>query len=343
MSMTVIPSLLFGLVCGMFIAKRGALIGVLLGCSLAILGHLALDVFAEFEASMYAARIVHGIAMGFFLPAVITFSKSMLTGKNETANFGVFTSMIPGANLIGPTLGEQYLIEFGNENYFFVTAIPGAISLILFAFLFVRYSKEETKHDVVHGYWQVVKEREITVPIIGIVFPGLLWGFVLTYVSLSLNTAGLSIGVFFVSLTTFLFIGRFLVLRIIGGMKREFVVLVSTVVMSLALVLVSVYSTNTVAAVSGALFGVSYSISYPVFSMWVANSISPNLKPQAVALTNTLFNTYLYSAPLLCAIFLNFTSILNLQFWYGTTLAIIAVVFFGLALVLGREKKTASI
>lgn len=332
MSITVVPALLFGLVCGLFISNYGPLNGIMIGCLLALCAHLSFDLLPKSQSSLFVSRFLHGTAMGFLLPAIITLANAMLTGPRKTINFGIFTSTIPGANIIGPPLGDIYFQSFGSEGYFIATAIPGVISIVLFWYLRRKYSVVEIKHNVVFGYYRILKRREIFMPLYGMIFPALLWGYILSYVSLSLTMKGMSIGIFFASLTTALIAGRFVMLKVVSSMAKDHAVLGAIVAMAASLVLIASFDGTGVTTIAGALFGLSYSIVYPISSMWVANDVSEAFKPQAIALTNTLFNTFMYVTPLICGYLLNFTDIISFQLYFAILVAISALCFFALLL-----------
>ena len=328
MSITVVPVLLFGLVCGVFISKRGPLNGIMIGCLLAVCAHVSFDLLPQSESSLFISRFLHGTAMGFILPAIITMAKAMLTGPRQTINFGIFTSAIPGANIIGPPLGDFYFQTFGTEGYFIATAIPGVISIVLFWYLHRKYSKVEMKHNVVFGYFKILKRREIFIPLYGMIFPALLWGYILSYVTLALTTKGMIIGVFFAATTVALIAGRFVMVRVVSSMAKDHAVLGAILAMSTSLVLIAGFDSIGITVVSGALFGLSYSIVYPILSMWIANDVSVEFKPQAIALTNTMFNTFMYVAPLVCGYFLTFTDIISFQMYFALSVGLSAFGFF---------------
>ena len=340
MSITIVPVLLFGLVCGLFISKHGPINGIMIGSLLAVCAHLSFDLLPQREVSLFISRFLHGTAMGFLLPAIITMSKAMLTGPRQTINFGIFTSAIPGANIIGPPLGDFYFRTFGTHGYFLITAIPGIISIALFWYLHRKFSRVEIKHNVVFGYFKILKRSEIFTPLYGMIFPALLWGYVLSFVSLALVTKGLIIGIFFAATTIALIAGRFVMVKIVSSAPKNVAVLGAILIMSASLVLVASFGGIGITILAGALLGLSYSIVYPILSMWVANDVPEALKPQAIALTNTLFNTFMYVTPLVCGYFLTLTDIISFQVYFSLGIALAAIGFFLLLpqIMQGQEK-----
>lgn len=340
MSITIVPVLLFGLVCGLFISKHGPINGIMIGSLLAVCAHLSFDLLPQREVSLFISRFLHGTAMGFLLPAIITMSKAMLTGPRQTINFGIFTSAIPGANIIGPPLGDFYFRTFGTHGYFLITAIPGIISIALFWYLHRKFSRVEIKHNVVFGYFKILKRSEIFTPLYGMIFPALLWGYVLSFVSLALVTKGLIIGIFFAATTVALIAGRFVMVKIVSSAPKNVAVLGAILIMSASLVLVASFGGIGITILAGALLGLSYSIVYPILSMWVANDVPEALKPQAIALTNTLFNTFMYVTPLVCGYFLTLTDIISFQVYFSLGIALAAIGFFLLLpqIMQGQEK-----
>ena len=331
MAITIVPVLLFGLVCGLFISRYGPTNGIIVGCFLAVFAHVSFDLFPQHAFFLFISRFLHGTAMGFLLPSVITMAKAMLTGPRQTVNFGIFTSAIPGASIIGPPLGDYYFRTFGADGFFITTAIPGFIALLVFTLLHRRFSQQEITHNVVFGYFKILNRREILTPLYGMIFPALLWGYVLSFVSLALATKGMLIGAFFAATTTALIFGRFVMVKIVSALPRKHAVLAAILSMSLSLFLVARIDNAAVTIAAAALLGLSYSIVYPILSMWVANDVPANLKPQAIALTNTLFNTFMYLTPLVCGYVLTFTNIIAFQEYFSLIVGFAAIGFFVLA------------
>ena len=64
-------------------------------------------------------------------PAALILGHHVATHLKGFASFAIFTSTIPGAQLIGPPLGDWWLQTYGRAGYFLATSSLGAGALLL--------------------------------------------------------------------------------------------------------------------------------------------------------------------------------------------------------------------
>ena len=337
MSTTGISVLIFGIVSGLFISRFGALAGVVSGTAIMFLAHLSFGLVSPSEWSVTASRFLHGIGAGMGLPAAMAFATSMLRGKNATAYFGIFTSMIAGANLIGPPLGEWYFSSYGAGGYFFVTAIPGAVSLVIFFGLLFRFGSRQMSQKLNIHYFALLKRRDLQLPFIGLLVIGSFWGYVISFIAVAFAEQGLAVSLFFIPMTCGLFFGRFVGLRIARSYSNNAVGLSAVILTAAALFTTSTLSGNLVSVFAGAVFGLGYSLAYPTLGMWISNAVNEEMRGQAVALTNTIFNVVMFGAPAICAFWIGYITILSYQFWLSLVLGLAAALAFSLAAVAGKS------
>ncbi|NNJ76196.1 MAG: MFS transporter [Anderseniella sp.] len=333
MSTTGISVLIFGVVSGLFISRFGALAGVVSGTAIMLVAHLSFGLVSPSEWSVTVSRFVHGIGAGMGLPAAMAFATVMLQGKNATAYFGIFTSMIAGANLIGPPLGEWYLSTYGADGYFIVTAVPGVVSLVIFIGLLFKFGSTQMSRKSNIHYFSLLKRSDLQLPFIGLLVIGSFWGYVISFISVAFADKGLAVSLFFIPMTCGLFFGRFVGLKLARSYSNHAVALTAVVLTATALFATSTLSGDVVSVVAGAVFGLGYSLAYPTLSMWISNSVTEEIRGQAVALTNTIFNVVMFGAPAVCAFWIGYITILSYQFWLSLVLGLAAVLVFSLAKV----------
>jgi len=326
MSATTISVLIFGIISGLIISKYGSLTGVVLGTAIMLCAHSSLEFLPRETWAIFSARFVHGIGAGIGLPAALAFATLMVQGRNATALFGMFTSAIPGANLIGPPLGEWYLSRFGTGGFFLVTALPGLVSLVIFIGLLVHLGTQRTERKVSLHYFGLLKRIDLYRPYIGLIVIGSFWGYVISFISVAFADKSLAVSLFFVPMTLGLFFGRFVGLSLVRSLSNQTTGMLAIGLTASSLLATSMLDGAFLAGFAGVMFGIGYSLAYPTFSMWISSTVTDEMKGQAVALANTIFNFVMFAAPAVCAFGLGYMSIAAYQFWLAAILFSLAVI-----------------
>lgn len=338
MSATMISVLIFGIVSGLIITRYGSLAGVVLGTVIMLCAHSSIEFLPRVTWAILSARFVHGVGAGIALPATLAFATLMVQGKNETVLFGMFTSAIPGANLIGPPLGEWYFNRFGADGFFLVTALPGLVSLIIFIGLLARLGRQRTDRKVSLHYFALLKRIDLYRSYIGLIVIGSFWGYVISFISVAFTEKHLAVSLFFVPMTLGLFLGRFVGLGLVRSLNHQTTGLMAIGLTASSLLVTSILEGAFLAGLSGIVFGIGYSLAYPTFSMWISSTVTEEMKGQAIALANTIFNFVMFAAPAVCAFGLGFMSIATYQCWLAIVLFSLAVIGYA---VLGKQTNGA--
>ncbi len=320
MAATGLSAIAFGVIAGLMVSRYGALVPILLGTAIMLGAHVSYELVPKTGLAITLLRFFHGTGAGLFLPATISFATSMLRGENRTLMFGIFTSSIPGANLIGPPLGEAYLSRFGPDGFFTATAVPGLLALVVYAGLLLRFGRQKTDYKVHFEYVELLKRRDLFQPILGMIIVGSLWGYVISFLAVALSAQGVPLSLFFIPMTLSMFFGRFVILALTRGWQPETVGMVSIAATALALVVVGLVGVHWVTVLAGVAFGAGYSLAYPTFNIWISSTVEDRSQGQAVALANTVFNFFMYFAPAFCAVGLSVLSILQYQILLATVL-----------------------
>jgi MFS family permease len=105
------------------------------------------------------------------------------------------------------------------------------------------------------------------------------------------------IGFFFTSFTVVLFAARFLLLGYFEAWPRNRVVALGLAAMAAAYAIVAEALDPAHVSIAGVLYGLGYSMAYPVLSVWVAEQFAPHLRTTPVAVFNTMFSIGILVTP----------------------------------------------
>jgi len=300
---TAFSALLAGLASARLMARYGT--PSLMYCSMVIMFscHIGLEFLSESFVALFFLRLIHGLGTGIFIASALTFVKGRLTGSRTVSLFGIYASMIPGAFLVGPPLGELYLSMFGEAGYFLITAAPGALSIFLLTFIWLNHRslQEDFKPDAT--YREVLFNQRIRLPLLCLILAGIIWGYVVSFLPYALSAKGLSGSLFLLMSTIGLFITRFLISDQLRNRDHGLVSGSAVVLMALSLLVLPWFDNNSLVAAFGVIFGMSYALAYPFISIWVLNLVDKSLHHVAIALINTVFNFFMFIAPLFVAFF----------------------------------------
>ena len=134
LSASVEPVVLIGLLCGRYIARIGAALVLVTGYEMA--ANLSLDLLSPGPATVFGMRMVHGVALGLVIPAALILGHYVAYRLNGFNSFAIFTSTIPGTQMIGPPLGDWWLQTFARAGYFLATASIGGLALNVGGWIF---------------------------------------------------------------------------------------------------------------------------------------------------------------------------------------------------------------
>jgi MFS family permease len=274
--------------------RLGNLATLRLGILLLVAGHLSYQLtIADFPAAV-ASRLVQGVGYGLFMPTAMTFAKSKLTPERFVYLFGIYASMVPLPNAIGPPLAEAYLNVFGERLFFLVGAVPamiaGALTLGLSA---------DRRPAGARGLplLSTVLLPSLRRPLIAVMAVGAMYGLIPSYMAALLAERSVPIGFFFTSFTVVLFAARFLLLGYFEAWPRNRVVALGLAAMAAAYAIVAEALDPAHVSIAGVLYGLGYSMAYPVLSVWVAEQFAPHLRTTPVAVFNTMFSIGILVTP----------------------------------------------
>lgn len=298
---TAVSALLAGLMSASLMARYGTPTLMYFGMVIMFVCHIGLEFGAENYFVLFVLRLTHGLGTGIFMTSALTFVKGRLSGPRTVSLFGMYASMIPGAFLIGPPLGDLYLSLYGERGFFLISAIPGAVSVLLLTYIWLnnRSLREDFKSGAKFG--EILGDQKLRLPLLCLVLAGSLWGYVVSFLPYTMSLRDLSGSLFLAMSSVGLLFSRFLIADQLRERDHGTVSGAAIAVMAITLLVLTWASTAFSVGVLGVLFGMSYALAYPFVSVWILNIVDKNVHHIAIALTNTVFNFFMFAAPFFVA------------------------------------------
>src|SRR6266568_1872945 len=234
LSSPLVPVTIAILFSGQMIARYSALTVVFWGQALSLIAFLSFQYTVTDPFAAGVSRVVLGLGYGLFFPAALVYAKSKLQGPKTAYLFGIYASMIPLPNVIGPPIAEWYFKTFGISFMFVVLSLPLIIGTLIMLTLGRGVQGEGSQTRSGLEYWQLLKMKSIMIPLYSILVVGLVWGFVVSFLALQLHRNGIRTAYFFSSCTVALFTSRFLVLGLLTNAPREVVAALGLALMAVA-------------------------------------------------------------------------------------------------------------
>jgi MFS family permease len=275
--------------------RLGDLTTLRIGIVLLVAGHLSYQLtIASFPAALLS-RVLQGMGYGLFMPTAMTFAKSKLTKERFVYLFGIYASMVPLPNAIGPPLAEAYFNAFGEHLFFIVGAVPAILAAVLSLALSDHRPQTEGRGGL--PLLRTAMLPGLRQPLVAIMVVGALYGLIPSYMAPLLADEAIPIGFFFTSFTVVLFASRFLLIGYFEAWSRRRVLAIGMVAMAAAYAIIALAPGWLPVAVAGSLFGLGYSVAYPVLSVWVAEQFEPHQRTTPIALFNTMFSIGILLTP----------------------------------------------
>jgi len=184
--------------------------------------------------------------------------RSMLHGENTVTLFGMYTSTIPGAFLIGPPFAEWYLSNYGSEGYFLISAVPGLLSVLLLLGVWMQNRDLREDYKVTARYREVLSKSTSWLPILCLILAGSIWGYVISFLPYVATTRQISGSLFIVASTTGLFASRFIVVDRLRRFDNATVAAWAICLMAVSLLVMGWVQSSVAIAICGFIFGLSY-------------------------------------------------------------------------------------
>ena len=293
LSLYAFPVIVFTFLSGAVAARIGVLNAARLAIALMVVGFFSLRYTAADFWPALASRLVQGAGQGLLLSAFVTYGQSRLNERRFIYLIGLFSSCFAVAQAFAPPFGAVILNAFGARAMFLEGAIPGCAALAL-TFGLRAIPRPRRRRGM--SFAGALSHSRI--PALAAVFVnGTMFGFTAAYLAALLQAKALPIGAFFFASTTTLFAARFLAMGALQALDRRVLVSIGFVSQGAGFVLLGLAGQSWLIVVSGILFGVGYSVVYPVLSGWMSEGVEPAERAGPQALLNTAFNIGIFLMP----------------------------------------------
>jgi MFS family permease len=293
LSLYAFPVIVFTFLSGAVAARIGVLNAARLAIALMVVGFFSLRYTAADFWPALASRLVQGAGQGLLLSAFVTYGQSRLNERRFIYLIGLFSSCFAVAQAFAPPFGAVILNAFGAKAMFLEGAIPGCAALALTFGLRAIPRPRRTRGMNFAGALSHSR-----LPALAAVFVnGTMFGFTAAYLAALLQAKALPIGAFFFASTTTLFAARFLAMGALQALDRRVLVSIGFVSQGAGFVLLGLAGQSWLIVLSGILFGVGYSVVYPVLSGWMSEGVEPAERAGPQALLNTAFNIGIFLMP----------------------------------------------
>jgi predicted MFS family arabinose efflux permease len=293
------PSILITmLLAGPLITRFGALQVARTGALIMLMSYLSFDLTVDTFFGAISSRVGHGVGYALFMPAAMIYADSNLSGQHKLYYFGIYASMFPLPNVLGPPLAEAYLQRFGVDRFFLYTALPALLGITLI-FAVTPTLKAAVGRAALINYVHLLRRRSLWIPYGGIFVVGMFYGFVVSFMALLLESRRIPVSYFFVTFTICLFGSRFLLVRYIQTLPRAAIFATGLGLLCSAYFLLALNATASATVAAGIFFGLGYSVAYPTLSVWVTQQFGPDKQGMPLTLYNAIFTLGIFILPLI--------------------------------------------
>lgn len=323
-------STIAGILVSGFVARRiGMLQTVKIGAVLLLFSYLSYALTLDHFYASIASRLAQGFAYGLFLAPSMLFAKAQLSKRYFVTLFGVFSGMVPLPNVVGPPIAAWLLEQFGNGLFFFVTAPPMVLGVIVL--LLLGSNLQHNARLPGHLYGQLIRRADVRWVYAAIGFVGLVFGVVPSYMASYLIDNGVNVAAFFSTFAIVMFGARFFVAPLIEKTPHEMVVGAGILAMGIAYMAMGYLPVTRFVLPAGILFGLGYSLCYPRLSVMAITPFADNDREKPIALFNVFFVAGTYLIPYAIGAFKHIAPVSVFLLLIGTAAVIFGMGFFAKA------------
>jgi MFS family permease len=303
LSSPLIPITLAILFSGGIIDRYGAYRTALIGLIVFLASFLSLQFAMRSAVAATLARGAIGVGFGLFFPAAMVHARSFLQGPRTAYLFGIFSSMVPMPQVIGPGLAEWYFQHFGPSYLFFVFSTPMIIGIAVCVFYCGDRAPSGTKNIPGPGYLRLLASPAVLVPNLTIFIVGLVWGFSVSFMALLLHESGVPNAYFFSSCTIALLVCRFTILAKLSLWPKPIAAASGLLLMGCAYLFAGgALGDELAVVVIGAVFGAGYSMAFPILGTWVSDQFRAEQRGKPMALFSAVFHGGMYIVPIIATL-----------------------------------------
>jgi MFS family permease len=293
LSLYVFPVLLTSFLIGAIAGRIGVLATTRTSICLIIIGYATLYFTVDHFYGALASRIVQGLGQGLFLGSILAYGQSRLSPRRFLYLLSVFSTMAPLSQAFAPPFGAFILHLWGPRAMFVIATIPALVGLALtFTLRPLARSVNTRGLD-----FEKALRRDRIAPLGAAFVNGTMFGFVMAYLSSVLEAKALPLAAFFIASTTAMLASRIIAMRRMEGVNRHFLVGGGFVLEALGFAAVAFAGGSWLVVVAGMLFGMGYSVVYPILSAWMSDGLAPGERVGPQGLLNAIFSFGMFAMP----------------------------------------------
>ena len=292
--------------------------------------------FREPATLLLIGRALSGAAFGIYSMGLFSHQALCVSEKRRGAMFSLLVvgGILP-MGAVAP-LGEWLLYSSFNMFYLAIGPILSLLCVFFGGRVSVAAMQNETPSQETQGglngkkNWGSYKALFSSRPFLFLILTGTVIALVDSLIiTLSLLTAekGLMISYFFACVSVTALVVRLPGASLLNAIPRAPMLAPCGILISLSMILVSFFPSNSALIVGGILFGAGLGAGWPMYQALVSDLLDPVLRPKGTATALLLYDTGFFATPLIVGYFLP-------RFGTSGTFAIIALVAGGILVLL---------
>jgi len=225
-------------------------------------------------------RFFHGLGITFYTTAMPAYVTDVVSENKKGEALGHLATATTMAFAFGPFIGISVFNSFNFSGPVFVCTLIGFFNLILI--LIIKERKDPTQKDLKISFKKVVLKRSILVSSMAILMNAVIFGGIMTFLPLLVNkTPGLNIGFFFLTEAVIVIICRLFMAHFSDLYGRGPVFFYSSIIILVAVFVVSHVNTFEILMFAAVLFGIGTSLCAPSLSAYIADKTLPEQRGTA--------------------------------------------------------------
>ncbi|MGY0693377.1 MFS transporter [Virgibacillus sp. FSP13] len=245
--------------------------------------------FVASIAFLFIMRMVQGVGWGFSTTATGTIATDIIPPKRRGEGMGYFGLSGNLALAFGPSLGLTLVGVMSFKELFLICASLGLVAFLLSSK--IRYKKVEQSPNKSTTVKFDIFEKTALQPSVLLFFITVTFGGIASFLPLYATQKGIEgIELYFLMYAIFLMISRTFAGKIYDKKGHEFVFLPGTLLIFIAMILLSWLPSMFVMLVAGALYGLGFGSVQPALQAWSVDKAPDNRKGMANATFFSFFD-----------------------------------------------------
>jgi len=283
-------------------------------------------------------RFFHGLGITFYTTAMPTYITDIVSDEKKGEALGHMSTATTIAFAFGPFLGISVFNIFKFQGPVFICTLAGFLNLLLI--LLIKERKKQTFKNLKISFKQVVFKRSILISSLAILMHAVIFGGIMTFLPLLVHqTPGLNIGYFFLTEAVIIIICRVFMAHFSDKYGRGPVFFYSSLVILLAVFVISKINSYETLIFAAVLFGVGGALCSPSLAAYIADKTQPEQRGTAFGFFYGAFDAGVLIAGVILGFIADLTSLENM-FIITSLMGGVVLIVFSLSI---KEKLSQSL